>query len=99
MRIATWDLERPARGSWKRLPRQLARMDAIDADIWVLTETRASVSPAESYYGLNTPPHPTRRPELDERWVSIWSRWPLWPTALPPQSAGCGVGDRRLPVG
>jgi hypothetical protein len=55
VRIATWNLERPARGSWKRLPRQLARMDAIDAGIWVLTETRASVSPAESYYGLHTP--------------------------------------------
>jgi hypothetical protein len=63
-------------------------MDAIDADIWVLTETRASVSPAESYHGLHAPPHPTRRPDLDERWVGIWSRWPLHPTALPPDPRG-----------
>lgn len=59
-------------------------MADIDADIWVLTETRASVSPAEGHYGIHTPPHPIRRPDGDERWVSIWSRWPLAPTGLAP---------------
>jgi endonuclease/exonuclease/phosphatase family metal-dependent hydrolase len=63
-------------------------MTAIDADIWVLTETRVSVAPAPSYHGLHTPPHPTRRPDTDERWVGIWSRWPLRPTGLAPDPRG-----------
>lgn len=67
MRIATWNLERPSRRSWKRLPRQRARMAEVDADIWVLTETRASIAPADGFRGVHAPPHPLRRqrhPEL-----------------------------------
>jgi hypothetical protein len=88
VRIATWNLERPSRRSWKRLPRQRDRMAAIDADVWVLTETRASISPADGCHGLHAPPHPTRRSDADERWVSLWSRWPLRPTELPPDPRG-----------
>jgi hypothetical protein len=88
VRIATWNLERPSRRSWKRLPRQRARMASIDADIWVLTETRASIAPADGYHGLHAPPHPTRRADDDERWVSVWSRWPLRPTGIPPDPRG-----------
>jgi hypothetical protein len=88
VRVGTWNLERPSLRSWKRLPRQQARMAAIAAELWVLTETRASISPAEGYHGLHTPPHPGRRPDADERWVSIWSRWPLRPTSLPPDPRG-----------
>jgi hypothetical protein len=88
VRIATWNLERPSLRSWKRLPRQRDRMAAIAADLWVLTETRASISPAEGYHGRHAPPHPTRRPDADERWVSIWSRWPLRPSGLPPDPRG-----------
>ena len=88
VRIATWNLERPSARSWKRLPRQRARMASVAADIWVLTETRASISPSDGYYGIHAPPHPARRPDEDERWVSIWSRWPLRPTGLPPDPRG-----------
>jgi endonuclease/exonuclease/phosphatase family metal-dependent hydrolase len=63
-------------------------MAAIDADVWVFTETRASITPADGYHGLHVPPHPTRRTDEDERWVSIWSRWPLRPTELPPDARG-----------
>jgi endonuclease/exonuclease/phosphatase family metal-dependent hydrolase len=63
-------------------------MAGIAADLWILTETRASISPAEGYHGLHTPPHPTRRPDVDERWVSIWARWPLRPTSLAPDPRG-----------
>jgi endonuclease/exonuclease/phosphatase family metal-dependent hydrolase len=88
MRIATWNLERPSLQSWKRLPRQRERMANLDADLWVLTETRASISPDDGYHGLHVPPHPTRRPDEDERWVSLWSRRPLRPTELPPDPRG-----------
>jgi endonuclease/exonuclease/phosphatase family metal-dependent hydrolase len=63
-------------------------MAAIAADLWVLTETRASISPADGYYDLHSPPHLARRPDADERWVSIWSRWPLQPTSLPSDPRG-----------
>jgi endonuclease/exonuclease/phosphatase family metal-dependent hydrolase len=88
MRVATWNLERPSLRSWKRLPRQRARMAEIDADIWVLTETRAAIAPAAGFVGIHTPPHPVRRPDPDERWVSIWSRWPLKPTSVEPDPRG-----------
>lgn len=99
VRIATWNLERPSLRSWKRLPRQKSRMKAIDADIWILTETRASIAPDDGYYGLHSPPHPTRRPDLDERWVGIWSRWPLAPTGLPPDPRGSVSAVVESPLG
>jgi hypothetical protein len=88
VRIATWNLERPSLRSWKRLPRQRTRMAEVDADIWILTETRASIAPGQGYHGLHCPPHPARRPDADERWVSIWSRWPLRASGVPPDPRG-----------
>lgn len=67
VRIATWNLERPSPRSWKRLPRQRNRMSRVDADVWVLTETRASIAPADGYHGVHAPPHPLRRSDTDER--------------------------------
>jgi hypothetical protein len=58
VRLATCNLERPSLRSWKRLPRQQRRMAEMAADLWVLTETRASISAAEDYHGLHTPPTP-----------------------------------------
>jgi hypothetical protein len=63
-------------------------MAAIAADVWVLTETRASIAPESGMYGVSTPPHPERRPDPDERWVSIWSRWPLRATGIDPDPSG-----------
>jgi endonuclease/exonuclease/phosphatase family metal-dependent hydrolase len=88
LRIATWNLERPSARPGRRRPRQLERLSAVDADVWVLTETRVTFSPAPGYHGLHTPPHPPRRPDEDERWVGIWSRWPLVPTEVPPDPSG-----------
>lgn len=99
MRIATWNLERPSLRSWKRLPRQRVRMAEVDADIWVLTETRASIAPGDGYHGIHTPPHPLRRPDEDERWVSIWSRWPLHPIDLPPDPRGAVSAIVETPDG
>ncbi len=99
MRIATWNLERPSLRSWKRLPRQRARMAEAAADIWILTETRASIEPGDGFHGLHTPPHPLRRPDEDERWVSIWSRWPLHPTDLPADPRGAVSAIVQSPDG
>jgi len=75
--IATWNLERPAVWSWKKLPAIRSRMAAISADCWILTETRTSITPGKGYSGIHSPEHPLRRPDPDERWVSVWSRWPI----------------------
>ena len=88
MRIATWNLERPKVRSWKRTPRQLARMAEISADVWVLTETRVDIAPGPDLHGVHTPPHPSRRPDTDERWVGVWSHWPLAPTGIAPDPSG-----------
>jgi len=51
--------------------------DVVRADIWILTESRTTLSPAADYLGLHSSPHLARRKDQDERWVSIWSRWPI----------------------
>jgi endonuclease/exonuclease/phosphatase family metal-dependent hydrolase len=75
-RLATWNLERPARRSWKKVPAILEILGSVGADVYVLTESRASLSLGSGYSAIHAPSHPIRRPDLDERWVSVWSRWP-----------------------
>lgn len=74
--VATWNLERPSRRPIGRTQRIHAALSAVPADIWILTETRASLIPNRAYYPTHSKPHQGRRPD-DERWVSIWSRWPV----------------------
>ena len=75
IRIATWNLERPSLASWKRLPAIRKVIEAVGADIWILTESRTTLTPVADYLGLHSAPHRARREDPDERWVSIWSRW------------------------
>lgn len=77
IRLATWNLDRPSLTSWKRLPVMRKVFDVINADIWVLTESRTTLAPAAGLFGLHSEPHPARRPDQEERWVSVWSKWPL----------------------
>ena len=51
-------------------------MQAVDADVWILTETHVDHGPGDSYQSVHTPAFPERRPE-SERWVGIWSKLPL----------------------
>jgi hypothetical protein len=88
VRLATWNLERPRPRSTVRTPRQLARIALVSADVWVLTETRVTFVPDPALHAVHTPPHPARRPDTDERWVGVWSRWPLVDTGLPPDPSG-----------
>lgn len=76
MKIATWNLEslnklRPSREAAFR-----EAMAAIDADVWILTETWVGFSPgegyrlvAESYAAKDLETQP------DRCWAAIWSRW------------------------
>jgi hypothetical protein len=77
IRIANWNLER-ASGSVRpdRIRDQMAK---IQAEIWILTETRDSLSPGTEYRCVATSAAKARG-ENDERWVSIWT---TLPTAAP----------------
>jgi endonuclease/exonuclease/phosphatase family metal-dependent hydrolase len=59
-------------------------MAAVDADIWVLTETILDHAPTTDHrYAVFSPAYPERRAE-PERWVGIWSRWPIELIETPP---------------
>lgn len=76
-RVATWNLQRCAATKRRQADAQAQRMADVDADIWVLTETYVDRSPGADFAGVHSPPHPTRRSTADERFTSIWSRWPI----------------------
>lgn len=71
MRIATWNLDR-AKTARKRADAQ-HRMAEIDADVWVLTETRGDVTPGAGYRAVaSSDPRPVG--SNVEHWVTIWTR-------------------------
>jgi endonuclease/exonuclease/phosphatase family metal-dependent hydrolase len=100
VRIATWNVERPKPRGWKVPPAQLRRMAAVEADLWVVTETHLGYAPsAKHQHSVFSPPHPERRPE-PERWASIWSRWPITLVAAPaPHPRGSVAGLVATPGG
>ncbi len=76
MRIATWNLERPRNPNTPRARRLLAEIQAINADIWILTETRENLSPGPEYASAGTQGF-DRTGDPGERWTMIWSRLPV----------------------
>src|ERR1700680_77926 len=84
IKIATWNLERLASQQSVRGRAIRSAIEGVGADIWVLTETRTSLTLTPKYFSVHSQPHSDRRPDPDERWSSIWSRWPtslLWQDA------------------
>lgn len=73
MRIGTWNVER-ATGQAKNARRR-AVLEAQACDLWVLTETHDELVPSEAHVAVPSAPHPAGR--LGERWVTIWSRYPV----------------------
>jgi len=51
-------------------------MAEVAADVWVLTETHVEHVPGRDFAGVHSPPFEERRPKA-ERWVGIWTRWPI----------------------
>ncbi len=72
--IATWNLARPGYTDSARSQAILKQLRAVNADIWVLTETNEAIA-LEGYHALATPTTSLRR--RGERATMIWSRWPL----------------------
>jgi endonuclease/exonuclease/phosphatase family metal-dependent hydrolase len=81
LRIATWNIERPTLNGWKRNPRIAERIREIDADVWILTETNASIIPTSSrfpqvgYVSLASLPTKDLFHKLGESCTTIWSRY------------------------
>ncbi|MDP9310849.1 MAG: endonuclease/exonuclease/phosphatase family protein [Chloroflexota bacterium] len=77
LRIATWNLQRPG---WKspRVPMIMEQIEAIDADIWILTETHEVINLGEHYACVTSPTQPLRR--KGEVTTAIWTRCDLGQT-------------------
>jgi hypothetical protein len=78
LRIATWNLQRPRRGSYKRMPGIRSRIADVDAAIWILTETNDRAVDL----GLSHPHRVSSEPIAGlhgpgERWTTIWSKYPV----------------------
>lgn len=73
-KIANWNLERPKLRSGKA-KLAVAKIQEIDADILVLTETSNAVDLSEIYpFRMSTLCY-ERAP--NEHWVTIWSKWEI----------------------
>ena len=78
IRIATWNIERPKARQVEKCNAILARMRTINADVWILTETNACVTPGTDYHGLSsTPIDGPERYAPGENRTTIWSRFPI----------------------
>lgn len=75
MRIANWNVNHARESGRRDALRKV--MDSIGADVWILTETHASLEPRPHYRCIA---RSAASAELnkDESWVSIWSRIPLF---------------------
>ena len=76
MKIATWNLERPTQTS-KRTEAILAILQALQADILVLTETNDCIDLGSAYPVFHTAILQDPKYKVGERRVSIFSKYPL----------------------
>ena len=88
LKIANWNVER-ADPSQRRCSAIREHMAAIDADVWVLTETHELISPGDDYSATFSA-EPDRQSLPGERWVGIWSKFAVQPrSSLVSDSARC----------
>lgn len=74
--LATWNLRRPAAQPNARSATLRRHIDRVAADVWVLTETHDSITPGAGHAAVSTTGS-DRMHWPGERWVTIWSRWPI----------------------
>jgi endonuclease/exonuclease/phosphatase family metal-dependent hydrolase len=67
-------------------------MRGIDADVWILTETHANLSPGADYRAVSSTGS-DRTGEAGESWVTIWSRLEILatPQTVDPARTACAV--------
>uniref|UniRef100_B8HKT6 Endonuclease/exonuclease/phosphatase n=1 Tax=Cyanothece sp. (strain PCC 7425 / ATCC 29141) TaxID=395961 RepID=B8HKT6_CYAP4 len=75
LRIATWNLDHPKPGSWQKTPAILQQIEAINADVWILTETNnKAVDLAAKGYEKFTSIEYTDKGLEQNAYTTIWSR-------------------------
>lgn len=75
IRIATWNLERPSQNGWRKNQRRLDKIDEINADLWILTETNSAIALKEQgYTAIESLPIQGYH-KAGEHLSTIWSRW------------------------
>lgn len=74
MRVATWNLERPKLRGWLKNPCIIEKIKEVDADVWILTETNAAITPGDDYFSVATLPVHNYH-SLGENFTTIWSRF------------------------
>jgi endonuclease/exonuclease/phosphatase family metal-dependent hydrolase len=72
MRIGTWNVQYAA-GRQKN-ERRLDRIQKMNCDVWILTETHDDLALGAAYHAESTTPRVTGR--AGARWATIWSRFP-----------------------
>lgn len=72
-RIATWNVERPRRINARR---QLIsqKIENVNSDIIILTETSNLIDLGTEYFAVKTQPAVTCP---NEQWATIWTKWPV----------------------
>jgi hypothetical protein len=76
--LATWNLARPFKPGARRNSLIADHMGRVAADVWILTETHDSITPWPDLGGVST--NGSDRPSAPgERWVTLWTRFPLEP--------------------
>jgi hypothetical protein len=74
LKLATWNVERPTQP--RRRIALRSYIDSVDADVWVLTETHDDLVLELPHVHSSTPGRDDGINQ-QERWVSIWSRYPI----------------------
>jgi hypothetical protein len=80
LKIATWNVQRPSKGGSLN-PQRIEKIQQIDADIWILTETRNVISLGDGWHSLSSFPIPDYHGE-GETLVTIWSKQPIRPVSV-----------------
>ncbi len=72
-RIANWNVERPKNGT-KKTNLVLDKINEINADILVLTETSKAINLEPDYQAVKSN---NNEKNPDEQWITIWSKWKI----------------------
>lgn len=73
IRIATWNLDHAYKNNSSKIGAQIQKIESIDADIWILTETCSQVD----LYPLHFSQIPSELNSYKKHCSTIWSRLPI----------------------
>jgi hypothetical protein len=98
-RIATWNLERPAKYGYTKNAIRLEKIYEIDADIWVLTETNSAIDLSDRGYKAIASPPIENYHKKGENLATIWTRLPIARQIETFDSTAAVCGEVESPFG